>query len=107
MRQPAQKTDTTRPAEQLEGSIDRITFQSPETGYTVARLALAKGGDPVTVVGDLPGIRAGEAVLLTGWWQHHAAHGRQFKAINYRLLLPATVEGIRKYLGSGLVKGIG
>jgi exodeoxyribonuclease V alpha subunit len=107
MRLPVQKVEATRPAEQLEGSIDRITFQNVETGYTVARLALPKGGDPVTVVGDLPGLRAGEAVLLTGWWQQHPAHGRQFKATNYRLLLPATVEGIRKYLGSGLVKGIG
>ena len=95
------------PTAELEGSIDHITYQSDETGYTVARLQPARGGETVTVVGQLPGIRAGEAVVLFGWWQEHQRHGRQFKATNYRLMLPATIEGIRKYLGSGLIKGIG
>lgn len=94
-------------SEQVEGTVDRITYQSEETGYTVLRLQPASGADLVTVVGNLPGIAAGEAVVLSGWWQHHPTHGRQFKAINYRLVLPATVAGIKKYLGSGLIKGIG
>lgn len=106
----------------MNGVIERITFQSEETGYTVARLlpdrpsdaqqhntpGQARGEDKlVTVVGTLIGVVAGEALELTGLWQNHSMHGWQFKIENYRSVLPATTQGIRKYLGSGLIKGIG
>src|ERR1051326_8932364 len=112
----------------LEGVIERITYQDEETGYTVARLLpdrprrAADGGSPgqtsaphvaigedhlVTVVGSLPGIVAGEALALTGFWQHHTKHGWQFSVLNYRSVLPATTQGLCRYFGSGLIKGIG
>jgi exodeoxyribonuclease V alpha subunit len=67
-----------------------------------------KGDDNlITIVGTMIGVVAGEALELSGWWQQHSQHGWQFKVENYRAVLPATTQGIRKYLGSGLIKGIG
>ncbi|NJM39783.1 MAG: hypothetical protein HC853_02925 [Anaerolineae bacterium] len=97
----------------LTGVIERITFQSEETGYTVAKLLPDKRSEKnpdsalSTVVGTLTGVNVGEALELTGFWQHHDQHGWQFVVQNYRSVLPATATGIRKYLGSGLIKGIG
>ena len=93
--------------EELKGTIERITFYSEEDGYTVARFQPEGRGDLVTVVGNLMSVNAGASLRLEGFWTTHAKHGRQFKVINYQTVLPATVEGIRKYLGSGLIKGIG
>ncbi len=92
----------------LEAVLERITFASEETGYTVARVSV--GGsttDLLTVVGPLLGAQPGESLRLTGRWTSHPKYGRQFEAQSYETVLPATVQGIRKYLGSGLVKGIG
>jgi exodeoxyribonuclease V alpha subunit len=61
----------------------------------------------VTLVGTLPDLNPGEAIVATGWWENSAKHGWQFKAIDFRTTLPATVQGMKKYLGSGLVKGVG
>ncbi|MBI3964503.1 MAG: ATP-dependent RecD-like DNA helicase [Chloroflexi bacterium] len=97
---------TEPPGVELRGAVERITYQNADTGYTVARIDVGRGRI-VTVVGTLPGINPGESVLARGHWAHHPEHGRQFLAHDYRLVLPATVEGIRKYLGSGLVKGVG
>ena len=91
----------------LEGTLERITYASEETGYTVARLAPARGDDLVTVVGNLAGANPGESLRLTGRWTSHAQYGRQFQIVSYTTVLPATIQGIRKYLGSGLIKGIG
>ena len=112
----------------ITGVVERITFQNEENGYTVARLlpdaphrmggaattgrrgARRNSSDNdhlVTIVGMLPGVVAGEALELTGYWQQHSQHGWQFNVHNYRSILPATAQGIRKYLGSGLIKGIG
>ncbi len=91
----------------LEGILDRITFHSDVDGYTVARV-LPKGRDhQITIVGKLLGVQVGESVELHGRWVDHPEHGRQFEVERYRTVLPATVEGIRRYLGSGLIKGIG
>ena len=93
--------------ETLEGTIERITFYSEEDGYTVARFQPEGRSDLVTVVGNLMSVNVGESLRLEGFWTSHPKHGRQFKVMNYQTVLPATVEGIRKYLGSGLIKGIG
>lgn len=102
--------------ESLEGTVERITYYSEEDGYSVIRLAPARqmgfwsGIDSdglLTVVGNLPELSPGETLQLKGYWQTHARHGRQFRAVNARRIKPATVEGIRRYLGSGLIKGIG
>jgi exodeoxyribonuclease V alpha subunit len=112
------------PFKKLTGVVERITYQNDENGYTIARLlpeernrssgsgeaAPAGSQDSdhlVTIIGSLLGIAPGEALELHGFWQHHSQHGWQFKVENYRSVLPATAQGIRKYLGSGLIKGIG
>lgn len=92
---------------QLQGVIERLTYVNPENGYTVARLQQSGQKHLTTVVGNLPGVNVGESVELTGHWDKHAQHGWQFIAENCRVVLPATIDGIRKYLGSGLIKGIG
>src|SRR5687768_2332144 len=91
----------------LEATLERITFANAQTGYTVARVDTGRGGDLVTVVGSLLGAQPGETLRLRGRWGSHPQYGRQFQVEDYTTVLPATVQGIRRYLGSGLVKGIG
>jgi len=99
----------------LTGVVERIIFLNEETHYTIAEfrpdLPPAGSGkeraDAVTIVGPLPGVECGETLHLTGEWTHHAQHGAQFKVAGFKSELPASVYGIRKYLGSGLVPGIG
>lgn len=104
----------------ISGVVERITYHNEETGYTVARLlperrsdrestgaSTARDGALVTVVGNMPGVVAGEVLELSGVWKSHPQHGWQFTVEGYRAVLPATAQGIRKYLGSGLIKGIG
>ncbi len=95
------------PLQELEGTLERLTFQNAENGYTVARLVPQGRAYEVTVVGPLAGVQVGESVHLRGVWSTHPKYGRQFEVRSYTVQLPATVEGIRKYLGSGLIKGIG
>lgn len=96
------------PASVLEGVLERVTFQSEENGYTIARLATARASDDLlTVVGPLLGAQVGESLRLTGRWSSHPRYGRQFEVWSYTTVLPATIQGIRRYLGSGLIKGIG
>jgi len=91
----------------LEATLERITFANPQTGYTVARVDTGRGDTLVTVVGSLLGAQPGETLRLRGRWGAHPQYGRQFVVEDYTTVLPATVQGIRRYLGSGLVKGIG
>jgi exodeoxyribonuclease V alpha subunit len=99
----------------LSGSLERLTYYNPENGYTVLRLRPDRGrGIPglsrdglVTVVGNLPELNPGEHLTLQGRWVNHPQHGQQFNVEICQQTLPATVAGIRRYLGSGLVKGIG
>src|ERR1700729_4431912 len=92
----------------LEAVLERVTFANEETGYTIARVAAARAGpDLLTVVGPLLGAQVGESLRLTGRWAHHPRYGRQFEVRSYTTVLPATIAGIQRYLGSGLIKGIG
>jgi exodeoxyribonuclease V alpha subunit len=91
----------------LEGSVERITYVSEETGYSVIRLAVKGQRELATAVGNLASVNVGESLRLTGFWTTHSQYGRQFKVLDYKTVLPATVEGIRRYLGSGLIKGVG
>ncbi|WP_447037544.1 SF1B family DNA helicase RecD2 [Streptomyces sp. DSM 118878] len=92
----------------LEGVLERITYANEETGYTVARVDTGRGGnDLLTVVGALLGAQAGESLRMQGRWGSHPQYGKQFTVENYTTVLPATIQGIRRYLGSGLIKGIG
>jgi exodeoxyribonuclease V alpha subunit len=91
----------------LEAVLERITYANQDTGYTVARVATARSSDLLTVVGPLLGAQPGESLRLSGRWASHPQYGRQFQVETYTTVLPATIQGIRRYLGSGLIKGIG
>jgi exodeoxyribonuclease V alpha subunit len=91
----------------LEAVLERITYANEDTGYTVARVDTGRGGDLVTVVGALLGAQPGESIRMRGRWGSHPQYGKQFHVEDYTTVLPATIQGIRRYLGSGLIKGIG
>jgi helicase, putative, RecD/TraA family len=90
----------------IQGTISRITYQHPESHYTVARLD-EDGGPAATVVGVLFPVSEGEEIKVTGVWKRHPRFGLQFQVDHWTKVDPATLEGIEKYLGSGLIKGIG
>ena len=87
--------------------VERITYQNPENGYTVLRAAVKNYQDLVTVVGNLLDVNVGSVLLLQGEWKVDPRYGNQFCAEKWEETLPATVYGIEKYLGSGLIKGVG
>jgi exodeoxyribonuclease V alpha subunit len=92
----------------LDAVLERITYANDETGYTIARVATDRSGaDLLTVVGALLGVQPGESLRLVGRWSSHPRYGRQFEVESYTTVLPATIQGIERYLGSGLIKGIG
>jgi exodeoxyribonuclease V alpha subunit len=93
--------------EQIIGHIERITFQNDETGFTVAQLQEAGRSETTCIVGSMPTLQPGETVRCFGEWKRHLIHGRQFTVSKYTTEAPADVIGIKKYLGSGLIKGIG
>jgi exodeoxyribonuclease V alpha subunit len=93
--------------EQVSGLIERVTFHSDESGFCVLRVKVKSQREEVTVVGSLPSVSAGEWLVADGWWVRDKEHGLQFKASTLKTVPPTTVEGIERYLGSGLVKGIG
>lgn len=95
------------PMDTIAGYIERITFQNPENGYTVAQLKIAKCKDLICIVGTLPTVLPGMTVRCKGEWKQHMVHGRQFIVKEYQIEAPADLLGIKKYLGSGLIKGIG
>lgn len=90
----------------LQGTVGRITFHSAETHYTVARLD-ADGGPGTTIVGTIFPVSEGEEIRVTGAWKRHPKYGLQFQVDQWQKVDPATLEGIEKYLGSGMIKGIG
>ncbi|MGD2207096.1 MAG: ATP-dependent RecD-like DNA helicase [Anaerolineae bacterium] len=94
-------------SEVLVGTVERITYYNEENGYTVAQLVPEGRAYTVTVVGSLLEVSPGENLRLHGQWISHPRYGRQFQVERYSTVLPATAAGIEKYLGSGLIKGIG
>ena len=91
----------------LRGVVERITYQNPENGYTVLKCAVKNYTDLVTVIGNLLDVNVGSVLLIDGNWKVDSKYGRQFVAESWEETLPATVFGIEKYLGSGLIKGVG
>lgn len=91
----------------ITGSVERVTFHSEESGYTVLRFRVQGEREPSIVVGTFSAISPGESLRLTGHWTTHPQYGQQFKVIESAVMRPATIAGIQKYLGSGLIKGIG
>ena len=92
---------------EIKGQIERITYHNEENSYTIAKMKIGGRQDLVTAVGNLLSVSAGEVLKLKGEWHNHPKFGEQFKIISYESVVPATVKGIEKYLGSGLIKGIG
>ena len=91
----------------LQGQIERITFTSEETGYTVARVKVHGRRELLTVIGNIINPTPGEIIRMKGEWGNHPKYGEQFKIVLCQTTTPATVHGMEKYLGSGLIKGIG
>ncbi len=95
------------PAEALAGLVERVTFHNAESGFCVLRVKARGQRDLVTVVGHAASIAAGEWVQMSGTWTNDRTHGLQFKAAFLKASPPTTLEGIKRYLGSGMIRGIG
>jgi exodeoxyribonuclease V alpha subunit len=93
--------------EHITGSVERVTFHSEESGFFVVRAKVVGHPDLITVTGNTPSITAGEYIECVGVWFNDAKHGIQFKTHHVKTIIPTTLEGMEKYLGSGMVKGIG
>ena len=91
----------------LEGVLERITFYNEENGFLIGKLRGNDKSAEVAVVGKAPKVQCGETLLLIGSWTNHPKHGRQFSFVKFESKLPASAYGIRKYLASGLIHGIG
>ncbi|MBI4767085.1 MAG: ATP-dependent RecD-like DNA helicase [Deltaproteobacteria bacterium] len=91
----------------LEGSIERISFYNEENHFTIARLKIKGEKDTIPIIGQLFSVTPGEVLKISGYFEQHPKYGRQIRIESYESLIPATLPGIEKYLGSGLVRGIG
>ena len=92
---------------ELSGQIERITYTSEETGFTIAKVKVRGQRDLVTVVGKLLAPTPGEVLEMSGEWTRHPRFGQQFKVSEFKTKVPVTADGIKKYLGSGLIRGLG
>ncbi len=92
--------------DQITGIIDRILFQNSETGFSVF-IVKSKKHDPITITGSFVGIQAGQEIHIQGSWAFHPKFGKQLQATSYSTALPSSILGIKKYLSSGFIKGIG
>jgi exodeoxyribonuclease V alpha subunit len=93
--------------EPLAGLVERVTFHNPDNGFCVLRVKVRGHHELVTLLGAAPSVAAGEYIQASGIWETHRDHGRQFRATFLRVTPPTSAEGMEKYLGSGLIKGIG
>ena len=93
--------------ETFEGTLERIVFSGSSGEFTVVRLKVAEQAEPVTAVGTLLGLPVGARLRATGYFENHPRFGRQFRVVSYSELSPQTLDGIKRYLGAGLIKGIG
>ena len=100
-------TRNSEPGTSLEGAVERVTFYNPENGFSVVKLRMRGRREPVAVVGTLPAVQPGETLALVGRWQTDPRHGAQFKPTSAEVRRPSDVEGIGRYLGSGLVRQVG
>ena len=91
----------------LEGVLERVVYLNEESAWSVVRLAVPGRREPVTAVGNLLGVQPGENLRLTGRWILDRRFGEQFQVEAFETLKPATLVGIERYLGSGLVRGLG
>ncbi len=99
--------DTDHPQEKLQGSVERVTFHSESSGFCVLRVKVKGQRELVTVIGSAASVTPGEYIDCLGFWVNDRQHGQQFKSVSIKIVPPTTLEGIEKYLGSGMIKGIG
>ncbi len=95
------------PADGLSGSVERVTFHNEETGFAVLKVKVKGRRELVAVVGVVPAVSPGEWITAEGHWERNRDHGMQLRATNIRCQAPTSIEGIERYLGSGLIRGIG
>ncbi|MEJ2657586.1 MAG: ATP-dependent RecD-like DNA helicase [Desulfobacterales bacterium] len=95
------------PTTTLEGELERVTYFNTRNHYTIAKLKTSKTNSIVTIVGTMTAVKTGQFLKVEGTWETHPKYGQQFKIQSYKETLPATIDGIKKYLKSGIVKGIG
>lgn len=103
----AQASSPQQPLDRLSGLVERVTFHSEANGYCVLRLKVKGEQDLISVIGYAPSVTPGEYASAAGIWIMDREYGRQFKAKYLKIHAPTTVQGIERYLGSGMVKGIG
>ena len=96
---------TSKDREPLSGLVERVTYHSPETGFCVLRVKVRGHRELVTVVGSAASIQRGEFIQASGQWGNHRDHGIQFKTAFLKVMPPNSLDGIEKYLGSGMIKG--
>ncbi len=102
-----QQVNATPKHESITGVVERLTYYSEESGYTVARLQRPGARELTTITGNFANIQPGQTLQLTGFWREHPQYGAQFQVTSYKETKPATLTGLEKYLGSGLIKGVG
>jgi exodeoxyribonuclease V alpha subunit len=101
------QVETNTAEDMIRGSVEKIIFRAEDSGYTIARIIHEKTGVQTTIVGKLASLNPGETGEFSGEWVNNKKFGRQFQVESYRELRPSTIEGIEKYLSSGMVRGIG
>jgi exodeoxyribonuclease V alpha subunit len=104
---PSKKSENKRELMSLEGTLEKIVFTNPSTDFTVGRLSVRGRSEPVTIVGALPRPHEGELLALEGEWIYDKKYGEQFRFSSAQVKEPSTVTGIRKYLSSNLIRGVG
>src|SRR5689334_2623771 len=106
-RLPMQRDRSAGGASTLEGTLERVAFINEENAWSVVKIAVEGRREPVTAVGNLLGVKPGESLYLSGKWINDKRFGEQFQVESFQTVVPATLAGIERYLGSGLVHGIG
>ena len=104
---PTLETRDPRPETSLEGTVERVTFYNPANGFSVVKLRVRGRREPVAVVGTLPAVQPGETLALVGAWRIDPRHGAQFAPRSAEVRRPSDVDGIARYLGSGLIRQVG
>lgn len=91
----------------ISGVVERITYTNEENGFTVIKIKSKGYSELITVVGNFASVNVGASLQIKGQWKYDSKYGKQFQALDFKETVPATIVGIEKYLGSGLIKGIG
>lgn len=92
---------------EIRAQVERITYYNEENGYIIAKAKIQGRMNLVTIVGNIVSLIPGEVLKLKGYWDNHPKYGEQFRIVSYESIMPATLRGVEKYLGSGMIKGIG